>query len=158
MPDASTFDLTVEKKRPAARRQDPDTEFLEAAVSDVTGLPARLEGVDGEPGFVAYGASKGAVVQMTRCMALDHAAEGIRVNAVCPGETHTQMLDRMLRDQGGDFDENLRNFAAGIPMRRVASANEVARCIVFLASDDASCVTGTTLVVDGRSVRTLRQG
>ena len=106
-------------------------------------------GLNGEPGFVAYCASKGAVVQMTRCMALDHAAEGIRVNAVCPGETHTEMLDRMLRDQGGDFDENLRNFAAGIPMRRVASASEVARCILFLASDDASYVTGTTLVVDG---------
>lgn len=106
-------------------------------------------GLNGEPNYVAYCASKGAVVQMTRCMALDHAAEGIRVNAVCPGETHTEMLDRMLHDQGGDFDENLRNFAAGIPMRRVASAGEVARCILFLASDDASYVTGTTLVVDG---------
>lgn len=106
-------------------------------------------GLNGEPGFVAYCASKGAVVQMTRCMALDHAAEGIRVNAVCPGETHTEMLDRMLSDQGGDFDENLRNFAAGIPMRRVATPEEIARSIVFLASDDASYVTGTTLVVDG---------
>ena len=106
-------------------------------------------GLNGEPGFVAYCASKGAVVQMTRCMALDHAAEGIRVNAVCPGETHTDMLDRMLREQGGDFDETLRSFAAGIPMRRVASPNEIARCILFLASDDASYVTGTTLVVDG---------
>ncbi len=106
-------------------------------------------GLNGEPGFVAYCASKGAVVQMTRCMALDHAAEGIRVNAVCPGETHTEMLDRMLQDQGGDFDENLRNFAAGIPMRRVATPEEIARSILFLASDDASYVTGTTLVVDG---------
>lgn len=106
-------------------------------------------GLNGEPGFVAYCASKGAVIQMTRCMALDHAAEGVRVNAVCPGETHTDMLDRMLREQGGDFDEALRAFAAGIPMRRVASPNEIARCILFLASDDASYVTGTTLVVDG---------
>ncbi len=106
-------------------------------------------GLNGEPGFVAYCASKGAVVQMTHCMALDHAAQGIRVNAVCPGETHTEMLDRMLQDQGGDFDENLRNFAAGIPMRRVATPEEIARSILFLASDDASYVTGTTLVVDG---------
>ncbi len=106
-------------------------------------------GLNGEPGYVAYCASKGAVVQMTRCMALDHAAQGIRVNAVCPGETHTEMLDRMLQDQGGDFDENLRNFAAGIPMRRVATPEEIARSILFLASDDASYVTGTTLVVDG---------
>ena len=59
------------------------------------------------------------------------------------------MLDRMLSDQGGDFDENMRKFAAGIPMRRVATPEEIARSIVFLASDDASYVTGTTLVVDG---------
>ena len=106
-------------------------------------------GLNGEPGFVAYCASKGAVVQITRCMALDHAAQGIRVNSVCPGETHTDMLDQMLRDQEGDFDENLRSFSEGIPMRRVASPDEIANCIIFLASDCASYITGANLVVDG---------
>ena len=106
-------------------------------------------GLNGEPGYLAYCTSKGAVVQMTRCMALDHAQDGIRVNAVCPGEVHTQLLDDMLREQGGDLEENLKAFAAGIPMKRIAKPDEIARCVVFLASDDASYVTGTNFVVDG---------
>ena len=106
-------------------------------------------GLNGEPNHVAYCASKGAVVQITRCMALDHAREGIRVNAVCPGEIHTQMVDDILAKRGGDLNENLKALAAGIPMRRLADPDEVARCVEFLASDLASYVTGVNLPVDG---------
>ena len=106
-------------------------------------------GLNGEPRHVAYCASKGAVVQMTRCMALDHAAENIRVNSVCPGEIHTQMVDDILATQPGDPQENLKSLAAGIPMRRLADPAEVGKCIRFLASDDASYVTGANLTVDG---------
>jgi len=106
-------------------------------------------GLNGENGHVAYCASKGAVVQITRCMALDHAADGIRVNSVCPGETHTQMMDDILKQKGGDFEESLRDLAMGIPMGRIASPAEVARCVLFLASEDASYVTGVNLPVDG---------
>lgn len=108
-------------------------------------------GLNGEPNHVAYCTSKAAVIQMTRCMGLDHARENIRVNAVCPGEVHTRMVDAILAEQGGDPETNLRKLAAGIPMRRLASPAEVARCIRFLASDEASYVTGTTLAVDGGS-------
>jgi NAD(P)-dependent dehydrogenase (short-subunit alcohol dehydrogenase family) len=106
-------------------------------------------GLNGEPNHVAYCASKGAVVQMTRCMALDHAADHIRVNSVCPGEIHTRMVDEILAKRGGDNAANLRELAAGIPMRRLAQPIEVARCVQFLASDAASYVTGTHLSVDG---------
>ncbi|MSP83691.1 MAG: SDR family oxidoreductase [Alphaproteobacteria bacterium] len=106
-------------------------------------------GLNGEPNHVAYCASKGAVVQITRCMALDHAREGIRVNAVCPGEIHTQMVDDILAAKGGDLQANLRDLAAGIPMRRLAAPAEVAACVRFLASAEASYVTGATLTVDG---------
>ncbi len=106
-------------------------------------------GLNGEPNHVAYCASKGAVVQMTRCLALDHARDNIRVNSVCPGEIHTQMVDDILATQGGDPEENLQALAAGIPMRRLASSDEVARCVLFLASDEASYVTGANLTVDG---------
>ena len=78
-------------------------------------------GLNGEPNHVAYCASKGAVIQITRCMALDHAREGIRVNAVCPGEIHTRMVDEILASKGGDPAQNLRDLAAGIPMRRLAA-------------------------------------
>jgi NAD(P)-dependent dehydrogenase (short-subunit alcohol dehydrogenase family) len=106
-------------------------------------------GQNGEPNHVAYCASKGAVIQITRCMALDHARDNIRVNAVCPGEIHTRMVDDILAKRGGDLARNLRELAAGIPMRRLAVPSEVARCVHFLASDAASYVTGTTLNVDG---------
>jgi meso-butanediol dehydrogenase/(S,S)-butanediol dehydrogenase/diacetyl reductase len=106
-------------------------------------------GLNGEPNHVAYCASKGAVVQITRCMALDHARDHIRVNSVCPGEIHTRMVDEILARRGGDTGANLRELAAGIPMRRLAHPSEVARCVHFLASDLASYVTGTNLSVDG---------
>jgi meso-butanediol dehydrogenase / (S,S)-butanediol dehydrogenase / diacetyl reductase len=106
-------------------------------------------GLNGESRHVAYCASKGAVIQITRCMALDHAADNIRVNSVCPGEIHTRMVDEILASRGGDAAANLRDLAAGIPMRRLAQPVEVARCVQFLASDQASYVTGTNLSVDG---------
>jgi len=106
-------------------------------------------GLNGEPKHVAYCASKGAVVQITRCMALDHARDNIRVNSVCPGEIHTQMVDDILSRKGGDLQRNLQELAAGIPMRRLASPAEVAWCVHFLASDRASYVTGANLPVDG---------
>jgi NAD(P)-dependent dehydrogenase (short-subunit alcohol dehydrogenase family) len=106
-------------------------------------------GLNGEADHVAYCASKGAVVQITRCMALDHARDHIRVNSVCPGEIHTRMVDEILAKRGGDPADNLRELAAGIPLRRLAHPAEVARCVQFLASDLASYVTGTNLSVDG---------
>jgi meso-butanediol dehydrogenase / (S,S)-butanediol dehydrogenase / diacetyl reductase len=106
-------------------------------------------GLNGEPNHVAYCASKGAVVQITRCMALDHARDNIRINSVCPGEIHTRMVDDILAKRGGDIAANLRELAAGIPMRRLANPREVANCVHFLASDLASYITGTQLSVDG---------
>src|ERR1700692_1449396 len=81
-------------------------------------------GLNGEANHVAYCASKGAVIQITRCMALDHARDNIRVNSVCPGEIHTRMVDAILAKRGGDLARNLRELAAGIPMRRLAHPTE----------------------------------
>jgi meso-butanediol dehydrogenase / (S,S)-butanediol dehydrogenase / diacetyl reductase len=106
-------------------------------------------GLNGEPNHVAYCASKGAVLQITRCMALDHARDHIRVNSVSPGEIHTRMVDDILAKRPGDPTKNLQELAAGIPMRRLAQPMEVARCVHFLASDHASYVTGANLTVDG---------
>jgi meso-butanediol dehydrogenase / (S,S)-butanediol dehydrogenase / diacetyl reductase len=106
-------------------------------------------GLNGEPNHIAYCTSKGAVVQMTRCLALDHARDNIRINAVCPGEIHTQMVDDILAAQGGDPTQQLARLAAGIPMRRLAAPIEVARVIRFLASAEASYITGANVPVDG---------
>ena len=99
-----------------------------------------------------YAASKGAVAQMTKSMALDHAHENIRVNAVCPGDT---FVERWL--EKGYFEESdpvtreqaQAESAAYIPMGRFADPLEIARAVLFLASDDSSFVTGHLLLVDG---------
>ena len=104
-------------------------------------------GLVGARGAVAYGVSKGALIQMTRSMALDHARAGIRVNAVCPGDTDTSMLDSAMPQAARDA--RLKALGEAIPMGRVAGREEIARAVCFLASEDASFITGATLAVDG---------
>jgi NAD(P)-dependent dehydrogenase (short-subunit alcohol dehydrogenase family) len=98
---------------------------------------------------VAYCTSKGAVVQMTRAMAADHARQGIRVNAVAPGDVETPMLLSGITKRGQSAAEGLKQNGEGIPMGRVGQPPEIAAAVAFLASDEASFITGTTLLVDG---------
>ncbi len=108
-------------------------------------------GVVGGRDAVAYCASKGAVVLMTKAMALDHARENIRINAVCPGDTFVERWKRegFQGSAGKDFDAALREAASALPLGRVGRAEEIARAVLFLAGDDSSFVTGTALLVDG---------
>ncbi|MBK8900885.1 MAG: SDR family oxidoreductase [Anaerolineaceae bacterium] len=100
----------------------------------------------GAAGVVAYCASKGAVHQLTRAMALDHVKDGIRINAVCPGEVNTPMLASERREPV--TDEMLQRIASTVPMQRLADPVEIARVVLFLASDDASYMTGAMVNVD----------
>ena len=100
------------------------------------------------PGHVAYCASKGAVHQITRAMAADHARDGIRINAVCPGEVDTPMLRMGGRDQPMTDEALTAMVKASVPMGRVAQPEEIANAVLFLASDAASYITGTLLPVD----------
>jgi 2,3-dihydro-2,3-dihydroxybenzoate dehydrogenase len=106
-------------------------------------------GVVGATLSAAYCASKGAVVLMTKAMALDHAKEGIRVNAVCPDFVDTPMIDEEFRQQGLDPVAGRAACAVGTPMGRIAEPEEVADAVLFLASDGARFITGTSLMVDG---------
>jgi NAD(P)-dependent dehydrogenase (short-subunit alcohol dehydrogenase family) len=112
---------------------------------------ASCVGLIGGEGIVAYAASKGAVVLLTRSMALDHASDGIRVNCVCAGSVDTPMLDREMEEMGG-ADIILPIFEQRHPMGRVGTAEEVASAVLFLASSEASFVTGVALPVDGGRV------
>ncbi len=100
---------------------------------------------------VAYCASKGAVMQMTRAMALDHASENIRINAVCPGDTFVErwVKEGYYRVSGGLSEEEARK--TDLPIGRVAETIEIARAVLFLASDESSFMTGAGLLVDGGS-------
>jgi NAD(P)-dependent dehydrogenase (short-subunit alcohol dehydrogenase family) len=105
---------------------------------------ASTMGLMGFPGIPSYSASKGAVIALTRQVALDFAP-GIRVNCVCPGPTKTERLAGIVAS--GDVDESL--LIGNVPLGRWAAPSEVAAAIAFLASEDASFITGTALVVDG---------
>lgn len=98
---------------------------------------------------VAYCASKGAMVMMTKAMALDHARDNIRINALCPTDTDTPMMHRDYADQGLEIETGLKNSAAANPMGRIASPEDVAEAACFMASDAAGFITGVCLPVDG---------
>lgn len=100
----------------------------------------------GATGVTAYCASKGAVHQITRAMALDHVKDGIRINAVCPGEVDTPMI-RSERS-GPVTADMMRALADTVPMGRLAEPVEIARVVLFLASDAASYMTGSMVNVD----------
>jgi NAD(P)-dependent dehydrogenase (short-subunit alcohol dehydrogenase family) len=106
-------------------------------------------GLVGGRNALAYCASKGAVVQMTRAMALDHGGEHIRVNAVCPGDTATPMLETRPEVLSLGKDKGFAEMGHGVPLDRIARPEEIAKAVLFLASDDSSYMTGAMLVVDG---------
>ena len=95
-----------------------------------------------------YPATKGAVIQMTRCLALDHATDGIRVNSICPGPIETPTA-RAARDSTGDPEAALRNRLKLIPLNRIGAPQEMANVAAFLCSDQASFITGATILADG---------
>jgi NAD(P)-dependent dehydrogenase (short-subunit alcohol dehydrogenase family) len=111
-------------------------------------------GLVGGRNAFAYCASKGAVVQMTRAMAVDHAKDGIRVNCVCPGDVDTPMLASGIAKRGLSQAEGLEVLGDHVPLGRVARPEEIAKAVVFLAGDNASYMTGAMLAVDGGNTAT----
>ena len=110
---------------------------------------ASIRAVTAGGNMTQYDTSKAAVAGLTRGLAMDHAVEGIRVNAVCPGPIFTRFHEVRAREAGKTPDEFKKTFAGGVMLQRPGTPEEVAACILFLASDDASFVTGTCLFVDG---------
>ena len=103
---------------------------------------ASVAGMTGEMGQVAYNTSKHGVIGLVRCMAYDHAAAGIRVNAVCPGAIDTPLLSPLT-------EERLTRLEGLHMMRRLGRPEEIARAVLYLASDESSFTTGAAHVVDG---------
>ena len=119
--------------------------YLRARGGGVIINTASASGMAGDFGFTAYNAAKAGVINYTRSLAIDHARDGIRANAICPGPVDTPILTT-----GVDAMPGLRAEWEGVvPMRRFAKAEEIAAVAAFLASDDASYVTGASIPVDG---------
>jgi len=106
-------------------------------------------GLKGGARAAAYCASKGAIVQLTKAMAIDHARDGLRFNAVCPGDIDTPMLVSEAEEEGVDIEDHLAEAAEGSPNGRIGTPEEVAALILFLASDAATHITGTAIPIDG---------
>lgn len=109
---------------------------------------ASISGVVGMPGQGAYAPSKGAVVQLTRQMAVEYARDDIRVNAVCPGVVETPLV-RQSAEESGDPERFLAGLRALHPLGRIAQPAEIAPLFLFLASDSARFITGAIMMVDG---------
>ncbi|MFO0909529.1 MAG: glucose 1-dehydrogenase [Isosphaeraceae bacterium] len=123
---------------PVMKRQKSGLFLNTGSISSVVGIA----------GQGAYAPSKGAVLQVTRQMAVDYAADGIRVNAVCPGTVDTPLLQKAAVDSG-DPAAFLHGLGSAHPIGRIATADEIARFFLFLSSDDARFFTGAILMIDG---------
>jgi NAD(P)-dependent dehydrogenase (short-subunit alcohol dehydrogenase family) len=109
-----------------------------------------VAGLVGVPNFAAYCAAKGAVVALTRSMAIDLAGRRIRVNAICPGTVFTPLMEPMLRARGdGDLEAGLAKTVVKYPIGRLGTPEEIARVALFLAGDEASFLTGSIVTADG---------
>lgn len=108
-------------------------------------------GIQGGSGAAAYCAAKGGLVIMAKAMAIEYGRDGIRVNCVCPGDVLTPMLHDDAAKRGMSWDDYAAG-AADRPLGRIGTADEIANAVLFLASDEASFITGESLVVDGGGV------
>ena len=111
---------------------------------------ASVSSIIAGPKFVPYNTTKGAVLMLTRSLAVDLAEFGIRVNAVCPGSIHTSATYKHIKHMGTDVEKTLKEFQQGSLLKRQGKPEEIAKAVLFLAShEDSSFITGENLIVDG---------
>jgi 2-keto-3-deoxy-L-fuconate dehydrogenase len=122
--------------------------MLEKGKASIINMASVASSIKGAPNRFVYGATKAAVIGMTKAVAADYVTKGIRVNAICPGTVETPSLyDRM--KAMGDFEKAKAAFIARQPMGRLAQADEIASMVVYLASDESAFITGQAFIIDG---------
>lgn len=123
--------------------------MLERKRGSIINMSSVASSIKGVPNRFAYGASKAAVIGLTRAIAADYVALGIRCNAICPGTVRSPSLEQRVRALGGDEAAVWRSFTERQPMGRLGEPAEIAALAVYLAADESSFTTGTVHVVDG---------
>ena len=123
--------------------------MLTAGKGSIINMSSAASSVKGVPNRFVYGASKAAVIGLTKAVAADFVGQGIRCNAICPGTVQSPSLDDRIKAQGGDEHAVRQAFIARQPMGRVGTAEEIAALAVYLGSEESGFTTGTTQVIDG---------
>lgn len=140
------FDLNVRAHYRMMRAFTPG--WLARGKASVINMASLASSVKGVPNRFLYGTSKAAVIGMTKAMAADFIAKGIRVNAICPGTVDTPSLHERMRATG-DYEKAHAAFISRQPMGRLGTAEEIAALVVYLASDESSFITGQAINIDG---------
>lgn len=122
--------------------------MLEAGQGSIINMSSVASSVIAAPGRFAYGATKAAVIGMTKSIAADFITQGVRCNAICPGTVQSPSLEQRLRDTG-DYNAARAAFIARQPMGRIGKPEEIAALVVYLASDESAYTTGVAHVIDG---------
>lgn len=123
--------------------------MLSHGAGSIINMSSVASSIKGVPNRFAYGATKAAVIGLTRAIAADYVSAGIRCNAICPGTVKTPSLAERVRALGGDEQAVWQSFTSRQPMGRLGTPEEIASLAVYLASDESSFTTGTIHVVDG---------
>lgn len=126
--------------------------MLERGNGSIINMASAVGSVIGAPNRFIYGASKAAVIGLTKSIAVDYVAKGIRCNCICPGTVESPSWHERVKELGkkmGSYEEALEVFVSRQPMGRVAKADEIAALVVYLASDESSFTTGQPFVIDG---------
>ncbi len=123
--------------------------ILENGGASIINMSSVASSVIGAPNRFAYGATKGAVIGLTKSIAKDFVSKGVRCNAICPGTVMTPSLEERVKSLGSDIDANWKAFTDRQPMGRIGSVDEIAALVLYLASDESGFTTGTINVIDG---------
>jgi 2-keto-3-deoxy-L-fuconate dehydrogenase len=146
-----SFDLNVKSIHRMLRAFLPG--MLKNGGGSIVNISSAVSSIRGVPNRYVYGASKAAIIGLTKAVAADFIKQGIRVNAICPGTIHSPSLDQRIatasKETGRSLDEVTQNFVDRQPMGRLGTPAEVAALAVFLASDESSYITGQPHLVDG---------
>jgi 2-keto-3-deoxy-L-fuconate dehydrogenase len=141
-----SFDLNVKAHYRMIKAYLPG--MLAKGKGNVINMSSVASSIKGAPNRFVYGASKAAVIGLTKALAADFVTKGIRCNAICPGTVETPSLYDRMRAQG-DFETAKKAFIARQPMGRLGQPEEIAKLVVYLASDDSAFTTGQAMIIDG---------
>jgi 2-keto-3-deoxy-L-fuconate dehydrogenase len=144
---ARSFDINVTAMYRTIRAFLPG--MLAKGSGSIVNIASVASSVQGVPNRCAYGASKAAVIGLTRAVAADFVTKGVRCNAICPGTIQSPSLEERMRAAGGDYEAARRAFVARQPMGRLGEPEEIALMAVYLASDESAFMTGSINIIDG---------